>query len=605
MKRKIRASSGVRLLCIFTIGLATYVLLSQVIPIQRAINEKEAQEIKKYSFWQKNEEILQSSRAQFKDWHDVDAMEREATRTGPGERGEPVYINDPSKLQLKQQMTKKNGFNALLSDVISVNRSVPDIRFHGCRMMKYFADLPTVSIIIPFYNEHFSALLRSLHSVANRTPPELIKEIILVDDFSDRVELKTQLDEYVKKDFPKVDIIRLPKRKGLILARLAGAIKAVGDVLVFMDSHIEANYNWLPPLLHLIAQDKRTVVCPMIDVINDETFSYTAQDEGARGAFDWTLDYKRLPMLERDLKDPTKPFENPIMAGGLFSIAREWFWELGGYDDGLDIWGGEQYDLSFKIWMCGGRLLDVPCSRVGHIFRNDKWPGVPNNRKGDYLHKNYKRIVEVWMDDYKKYVYQHAPGLYEKIKEGDLTEPKAVRQNLNCKSFKWFMENVAFDLVKHYPPRGTADFAFGQVRSVGAPNLCLDTLGPPDYGPIGIKQCEEDAFFPSRNQDWSLSENHDLRMRGEDYCLQTTQRKGNSMVLIYDCHIGDTDQLWYYNRKMQWLVYGKNRNFCLEARPDFHQVVVDRCALNNPLMKWAFVHVNETLLDKYFDTLPK
>ena len=229
-----------------------------------------------------------------------------------------------------------------------------------------------------------------------------------------------------------------------------------------MDSHTEANVNWLPPLLDPISQDFRTAVCPFIDVVDKNNLEYRAQDEGARGAFDWQLYYKRLPLLPEARKHPTDPFRSPVMAGGLFAISAKFFWELGGYDPGLEIWGGEQYELSFKIWQCGGSMVDAPCSRVGHIYR--KYSPFSGAGRGDYLGRNYKRVAAVWMDEYAEYVYQKRPG-YRSLDPGDISQQVALRKRLQCKPFKWFMKEVAFDLVKHYPPVEPKDFVSGEIRS--------------------------------------------------------------------------------------------------------------------------------------------
>ena len=202
-------------------------------------------------------------------------------RRGPGEQGSSVHIPS-SEAQKKEQLFRTNGFNALASDKMSLYRSLKDIRHADCRNQKYLRHLPTVSVIVPFHQEHWSTLLRTVVSTLNRAPRHLIKEVILVDDFSTKPFLKAPLDEYVRRHFDNVYVLRAQKREGLIRTRLLGARNATGDVLIFLDSHSEANINWLPPLLDPIQRDYRTVVCPFIDVIDMETFQYRAQDEGAR-----------------------------------------------------------------------------------------------------------------------------------------------------------------------------------------------------------------------------------------------------------------------------------------------------------------------------------
>ena len=74
----------------------------------------------------------------------------------------------------------------LFSDKISLDRSVPDQRAEECRKIAYDSGLPKASVIVIFTDEAWSVLLRTVHSVINRTPEDLLEEIVLVDDFSQR-----------------------------------------------------------------------------------------------------------------------------------------------------------------------------------------------------------------------------------------------------------------------------------------------------------------------------------------------------------------------------------------------------------------------------------
>jgi len=143
---------------------------------------------------------------------------------GLGENGTASYlIVPPLEIDAYTQGWQRYAYNAWLAERISLLRTLPDLRDPRCLNSTYAEDeMKPVSIILIFRNEQLVVLLRTLHSLVDRTPKNLFSELILVNDYSDMDFWKDKLslflfDNYVLKYIhPKARIIHLTEHIGLI-----------------------------------------------------------------------------------------------------------------------------------------------------------------------------------------------------------------------------------------------------------------------------------------------------------------------------------------------------------------------------------------------------
>ncbi|CAL1530402.1 unnamed protein product [Lymnaea stagnalis] len=506
---------------------------------------------------------------------------------GPGEGGTAVVVSLEEKDEADRQ-TREYGFNMVASDKVAMNRTVPDTRMPECKYWHYPEELPTASVILVFFNEGWSTLIRTVHSVINTSPTKLLKEVVLIDDGSDYDFLQEKLENYIKQFNGLVKLFRNPERLGLITARTKGAEHSTGDVIVFLDAHCECNKNWLPPLLARIKYDRTILAVPIVDGINWDTMAYypVYDHHHHRGIFEWGFLYKEglVPQKVLDLrKHPSEPYASPTHAGGLLAMDRAYFFELGAYDPGLKIWGGENYELAFKVWMCGGSSEWVPCSRVGHIYRGPRSGGAPKKPqpvpKVPHSYANYLRVVEVWMEgEFKEYFYTREPWL-RGAPYGDVSKQLQMKKEKNCKSFHWFMENVAYDVYDKFPPL-PPNVAWGEIRHTGSDRKCWDTVGQSlNGGPIGVFFCHGQGG----NQLFRLNRKGQLSL-GERCILDENQ----DTLHIRVCDI-QPEGPWEYNKVHGQLRHG-SLNKCIGTGKD-DKLHLQPCNTDNESQKWEINEV--------------
>ena len=195
--------------------------------------------------------------------------------------------------------------------------------------------------------------------------------------------------------------------------------------------------------------------------------------------------------------------------------------------------------------MCGGALEIVPCSRVGHIFRSFspyKWR--TDLQIPEY---NYKRVAAVWMDEYRHLYYDRLglTGAEEAANIGtfgDVSGRVALRERLQCRSFRWYVENKVPSLGEDYI------IASGEIRNTHH-QFCLDQQDTEHN--LGLPVLVFDCHGDKGNQYWYLRRDGSIT---RDFLCMGRRRQGSKN----DNHVELGERDSYYqtiiSHPLQWAV---------------------------------------------------
>ena len=129
------------------------------------------------------------------------------------------------------------------------------------------------------------------------------------------------------------------------------------------------------------------------------------------------------------------------------------------------------------------------------------------------------------MDDFKKFYYESYPAA-KYISYGDISERTSLRERLQCKPFKWFLDNVY--------PELTVPKEMVQNGVLSQSEYCLDTLGRQEGGRVSLYRCHGQGA----NQEWVFTKEGFIKH--DNLCITLISDKPKRSVLLMQCNGADT-----------------------------------------------------------------
>ncbi|ELR25511.1 glycosyltransferase, group 2 domain containing protein [Acanthamoeba castellanii str. Neff] len=328
------------------------------------------------------------------------------------------------------------------------------LRPQGCDAIVYPHGLPSLSVVITALDEDPTLLENTVRSILKHTPGHLLRDIVIVDDASRDQPVR----RYMSRTYSKVRVVYNKRGLGVAGARMTGADRSTGDVVVFLDSHMEVTERWAEPFLLHLQNHPDSIVSAVIEGIDPRTQKWESMHPSLHLV---TLRVRDLEFKwsgsPPEANITAAPIETASILGAAFGVARKWWEQVGKYDPGLEIWGVENIEIAAKAWMCGTGAYVIPCTRIGHIYwANDtRTRGAYRFEDTTFVARNKARFAQVWMDSYGDSVMKHlseSSGLsdHRLRRLPGLASRHELRQKLHCKSFHWYVENVIYRIARKW-----------------------------------------------------------------------------------------------------------------------------------------------------------
>jgi polypeptide N-acetylgalactosaminyltransferase len=452
-------------------------------------------------------------------------------------------------------------------------------RDHAFEFTRLDAD-ETVSIVVEFHGATFFDLKLALTAIVEHTPYDLYKEVVVLDDGTENESIRKQASVFLTDPkFNKVKIYRSETHDGQVASWFKASAATTGSILIFVDSSAVVSHGWIQPLLAKVIDDPNLIAVPHADnLLDDNRFFRT--DDGLINVLTFslsTLYYENVGSAASDMMD------TPVMRGDVIAMRRSLLEGIGGFDDKLkpEPGGGLHLELSLRTWMCGGAVRLITCSRVA--VRNSLRP----RRITDV--SNYRRIVELWFDEFRNVAYYQASIAADIPPEEKalLAQRRAYLQKIlpsQCKPFSWYLTNIASMVIA--PSDGM--HRFGKLRA--KTGYCVQTvaLAGDNMGAVQMALCREYMYEPAAlfemsadgmifrgdrclepdktgrlvagqcsddhpNQRWTLMDSRLTLTSQPQQCLtHVSERDADTMDLFHYAHLKKCSDLEADLRKQKW-----------------------------------------------------